>query len=220
MAAQKIRVIIADDHALYLDGLKMLLTADKEMEILDTAENGKELIQKAATLKPDVIVTDLMMPGINGIEAIKKISETSVTPCIALSTFDTESLIIDALEAGAIGYILKNAQRGEIIDGIKTVNTFQPFYCRATTAIMMKILSNKRVHSNSNAPIFSGREIEIIKLIGKEVSSEEIGRNLFISKRTVDGIRAKILSKMNVKTTAGVLLYALDHNLLTREEIR
>lgn len=220
MAALKIRVIIADDHSLYLDGLKMLLATDSELEIIDTAENGKELINKATILSPDVIVTDLMMPGVNGIEAIKKINEHTLTPCIALSTFDSESLIMEAIDAGACGYILKNAQRGEIIKGIKTVNTFHPFYCKGTSAIMMKIFSKKRAGDYSNAPTFSGRDIEIIKLICKELSSEDIGKTLFLSKRTIDGIRAKILSKMNVKTTAGVLYYALNNNLITLEEIK
>lgn len=221
MATKTIKIIIADDHALYLDGLKMLLATDNEMEIIGTAENGKELVNMAANLLPDVIVTDLMMPGINGIEAIKKINEHTLTPYIALSTFDSESLILEAIEAGATGYILKNAQRGEIIKGIKTVNTFRPFYCKSTLAIMMKIISRNKAGENSNAlPLFSERDIAIIKLICQEVSSEEIGRKLFVGKRTVDGIRARILNKMNVKTTAGVVLYALNHNLITLEEMK
>lgn len=221
MATEKIRVIIADDHALYIDGLKMLLATDNEIEIIGTAENGKELINMAANLLPDVIVTDLMMPGMNGIEAIKKINENSPTPCIALSTFDSESLILEAIDAGATGYILKNAQRGEIIKGIKMVNTFHPFYCKATMAIMMKIISRNKTGDNSKVlPVFSERDIEIIKLICQEVSSEEIGRRLFVGKRTVDGLRARILSKMNVKTTAGVVLYALNNHLVSLEELK
>lgn len=221
MSTSKIRVIIADDHSVFLDGLKMLLETDHDLEIIETAENGKELINKAAALEPDVIVTDIMMPGVNGIEAIKKINEIKLTPCIALSTFDRESLIMDAIEAGASGYILKNAQRGEIIKGIKTVNRFHPFYCKATEAKIIKMISKGRnTDAGKDSFLFSEREIEIIKYISKEVSSEEIGRKLFVSKRTVDGLRAKLLSKMNVKSSAGMMIYALKNNLITLEDTK
>lgn len=220
MAAHKIKVIIADDHTVFLDGLKSLIEPDSELEVIGQAENGKELVAKATDLNPDVIVTDIVMPGMNGIEAIKQINESKATPCLALSTFDDESLIMDAIDAGAIGYVLKNAQKGEIIKGIKTVNKFQPFYCKATETKIVKIISRRKAADINKELKFSERDIEVIRMIAKEISSEEIGKNIFLSKRTVDGIRARLLDKMKVKSPIGMIIYALQNNLISLEEFK
>lgn len=213
MTQNKIKVIIADDHELYLDGLQMLLSKDKDIEIVAKAHNGRQLIQFATQYSPDVIVTDLIMPGVDGVEAIKEIFKTGLKRIIALSTFDTEYLIVDALEAGAIGYILKNAQSGEIIEAIKTVNNFKPYYCKSTSSRLVKLISKSKFnpYTKANLDLFSEKEKEIIRLICEEKSSEEIGKTLFMSKRTVDSVRARILGKMNVKTVAGVAIYAIKN---------
>lgn len=218
MEPTQIKVLIADDHALFLDGLKLLIETDPGLKVVAEAENGKELLSKVESMEPDVVVTDIMMPGVNGIEAIKIINQSGGTPCIALSTFDDESLIMDAIDAGAMGYMLKNAQKGEIIEGIKTVNKYQPYYCRAIETKIVKIIS-KRKTPEIQSTRFTERELMVIRLISKEVSSEEIARKIFVSKRTVDGIRAKLLEKMNVKSSIGVLHYALTHKLFTLEDI-
>ena len=210
MDTQTIKVIIADDHSVFLDGLKMLLETDPLLEIVATATDGKELVERTIALEPDVIVTDIKMPGINGIDAIKEINNFKSIPCIALSTYDNEALIMDALDAGARGYILKNAQRGEIIRGIKTVMNHQPYYCRSTeTTILKMIAKGRNTDSSETGTQFSNREIEVIKCISKEQSSEELGKKLFVSKRTIDHIRAKLLIKMNVKSSAGRLINIL-----------
>jgi len=219
MNSNPIKVLIADDHTIFLDGLKMLLETDPSIEVLGYALNGQDLVDQAITLKPDVVVTDIMMPGINGIDAIKKIHEQQPIPCIALSTFDSESFIMDAIDAGATGYVVKNAGKGEIIKAIKSVNNFLPYYCKVTEAKILKIISKTRPGIAANDVItFSEREIEIIKLISREISSEEIGKKLFASKRTIDGIRARLLSKMNVKSSAGIILYALKNRLIRLED--
>ncbi len=219
MTANTIKVIIADDHSVFLDGLQMLVESDPALEMVERAENGKDLIHKAGALQPDVVITDLKMPGINGIEAIKKINENKSTPCIALSTFDNDALILDAMAAGAKGYILKNAQKEEIIDGIKTVSKFQHYYCKATEAKMLQIIAKTRIaETGKGTSLFSEREIELIQYICDDVSSEEIGKKLFVSKRTVDGLRAKLLNKMDAKSSVGIVLYAIKNNLITIED--
>lgn len=220
MSPGKIKVIIADDHAVFLDGLKSLIAADPELEVSGQAENGKDLVSKVSELNPDVVVTDIMMPGMNGIDAIRSICHNKKIPCMALSTFDDESLILDAIEAGAMGYVLKNARKGEIIKGIKTISMFQAFYCQATEAKIVKIIAKRRsVHTIKEAR-FSDRDIEVIRMIGKEISSEEIGKKIFVSKRTVDGIRARLLEKMKAKSTAGMIIYALENNLISLDELK
>ena len=215
MEPEKIKVIIADDHDLYRAGLQMLLADDNEIEVIAEARNGRELIQYANQHSPDVIVTDLVMPGIDGVQAIKEIHKTGIKRIIALSTFDSEHLIVEALEAGALGYILKNAQNGEIIEAIKTINDYVPYYCKSTNSRLAKMISKSKFnpYTKESLDLFSEKEKEIIRLICEEKSSEEIGKILFMSKRTVDGIRAKILVKMNVKTSAGVAIYAIKNSI-------
>jgi DNA-binding NarL/FixJ family response regulator len=212
---EKIRTIIADDHDLFRDGLRMLLNSDDAIEIVAEAANGVELIEMFKKHKPDVILTDLIMPGKNGVEAISEMRRKGFKRTIAISTFESEYLIVQALEAGAIGYILKNAQKGEIIDAIKTVYKFIPYYCRSTNARLVRLISksNYNPYRNSVPALFSQREKEMIRLICEEKSSEEIASLLFMSKRTVDGIRARILTKMNVKTVAGVAIYAIKNSI-------
>ena len=215
MITEKIKVIIADDHDLYRDGLRMLLNTDNDIEVIAEASNGRQLIQLANQLTPDIILTDLIMPGVDGIQAIKEIYKTGITRIIALSTFDSEHLIVEALEAGALGYIIKNAQKGEIIEAINTINNFIPYYCKSTSLRLVKLIAKSKFnpYKKLNLDLFSEKEKEIIRLICGEKSSEEIGKILFMSKRTVDGTRSKILSKMNVKTVAGVAIYAIKNSI-------
>jgi two-component system response regulator NreC len=217
----KIKVIIADDHDIYRDGLLMLLSRDPNIEVIAEANNGKTLIELCSKLQTDIVLTDLRMPIIDGIEAIKELSSCiPKIPCIALSTFDSDQLIVNALEAGASGYIIKNSQKGEIIDAIKTVMNGQPYYCQSSSQRLVNLIKNSHYNPYTNKSInsFTEKEMSIVKLICEEKSSKEIGEILFMSGRTVEGIRAKILEKMSVKTAAGVAIYAIKNNLFTIEK--
>lgn len=216
----KVKVIIADDHDIYRDGLCMLLSRDSDIEVISEANNGVSLIEMCRSLTPDIVLTDLRMPIKDGIEAIKEISNTNPKiPCIALSTFDSDQLIVNALEAGASGYIIKNSQKGEIIEAIKTVMSGQPYYCQSSSQRLVKLIKNSHYNPYTNKSIsnFSNKELAIIELICKEKNSKEIGEALFMSSRTVEGIRAKILEKMSVKTPAGIAIYAIKNNLIKIE---
>jgi two-component system response regulator NreC len=212
---KKIKVFIADDHDVYRDGLKMLLQSDEEIEVVGEARNGIELIEKVPECSPDVIVTDLMMPGKSGVEAIKELFALGFKRIIALSTFESEQLIVEALQAGASGYIIKNAKRGEIIQAVKEVNLFKKYYCKSTSSRLAGMIDELKINRNTkkNLDLFSEKEKEIICLICEEKTSEEIARVLYMSKRTVDGLRSRILIKMNVKSLAGVALYAVRNSI-------
>ena len=216
----KIKVIIADDHEIYRDGLFMLLSRDSDIEVIAEVNNGQSLLEMCSSLKPDIVLTDLRMPFKDGIEAITELSSQSPKiPCIALSTFDSDQLIVNALEAGASGYIIKNSQKGEIIEAIKTVMEGQPYYCQSSSQRLVKLIKNSHYnpYTNKSNNTFTDKELSIIKLICEENNSKEIGDVLFMSSRTVEGIRAKILEKMNVKTAAGVAIYAIKNNLFNIE---
>jgi len=212
----EIKVIIADDHDVYRDGLHLLLNKEKEIKIIAEASNGRKLTCLAKQFKPDVVLTDLVMPEMDGIHAIKEITEGDPTvQCIAITTYESDQLIIESLEAGAMGYIMKNAQRGEIVEAIKTVREGHPYYCKTTSIKLAKKISKSKFnpYTVDNHNLFSAREKDIIRLVCEEKTSEEIGKVLFMSGRTVERIRAKILEKMNVKTSAGVAIYAIKNGI-------
>jgi DNA-binding NarL/FixJ family response regulator len=211
---EKIRVIIADDHDIYRDGLKLLLNSD-EIEVVGEASNGIQLLAEARKHKPDVILTDLMMPELSGIEAIKELRKENFERIIALSFFDSDALIVEALESGAMGYLHKNVQKEEIVDAIKDVNNFRNYYSKATDMRLARSIIKSRYNPylNKSVPFFSEQEIEIIRLICEEKSSPQIGKILNMGSRTVEGHRAKIIQKMNVRTPVGVAIYAIKNNL-------
>ena len=217
-----IRLLIADDHEIFRDGLALMLAKQDNIELLGEAEDGRELITLAEQLQPDVILTDIKMPRMDGIEAtrllVQKFPDVKV---IALSMFDEENLIVDMLESGAKGYLLKNADKHEILEAINSVYQDKVFYCKSTSAKLASMIVRSRFnpYKKHEPIIFSDREKEIIKLICQQFTAQEIGEKLFLSKRTVEGYRIKILEKMNVKNTAGVVVFALKHNFIKESEI-
>ncbi len=213
-----IKIVIADDHEIFRDGLKLMLSKYPEIIFLGEAENGRELVQLVEQLNPDVILTDIKMPLLDGIEAAKKISASHPhIGIIGLSMFDEDDLIIDMLEAGAKGYLLKNSDKNEILEAIKTVYTHQPYYCRNTSSKLMQMIASSRFnpYTKKEKATFSDREKEIIALICQECTNKEIAEKLFLSQRTVEGHRLKILEKMDVKNTVGLVVYAMKNNIYT-----
>jgi DNA-binding NarL/FixJ family response regulator len=212
-----INIVLADDHELIRDGFSVLINKMKDINLMADAINGKELIDITRQHKPDVIVTDIKMPVMDGIEATKLLSkEFPEIGIIALSMFDEKSLIVEMFEAGAKGFLLKNAQKEEIVEAIKTVHKGENYYCRETNKKMAEIFAESmqgKTGKHDSKTELSEHEIEIIKLICKEMSNQEIADKLFMSKRTVEGHRAKILEKTNASNTAGIVLYAVKHEI-------
>ncbi len=217
-----ITVVIADDHEIYRDGLALMLSKYPNITLAGQAENGRELLKLVEEFKPDIVMTDIKMPIMDGIEATKKIvRDNPDQKVIALSMFDEENLIVEMLESGAKGYLLKNADKQQILEAIEQVYEDHIFYCRTTTARLaaMIVKSNFNPYKRKPVVLFSDRETEIIRLICQQCTAQEIGEKLFISKRTVEGHRIKILEKMNVKNAAGVVVYALKHGIIKEAEI-
>jgi DNA-binding NarL/FixJ family response regulator len=216
MTEEIIRVVIADDHDLFRDGLRGLLDQQKNIDVVAEARTGRQLVDMVKRLKPDVALTDLVMPEMDGIDAIKAIADASSTvKCIVISSYDSDELIVDALEAGAMGYIIKNAERGAIIEAIKTVSGNNPYYCPSTSLKLAKKISKScfRPQGNCGENLFSDREKDIIRLICEGKTSQEIGKTLYIGHRTVERIRSIILGKMNVKNAPGLVIYAMQNGI-------
>ncbi len=211
-----IRVVIADDHEIFRDGLRMVLQAREHIKLEGEAADGRELVALVNQLKPDIVMTDIRMPVLDGIEATRQIIRRQPdTGIIAFSMFDEEHSIIDMLESGAKGYLLKNADKHEIYDAILSVYEGQSYYCKHTSFKMARLISQSRFnpHHRRERPEFSDREREIIDMICLGMTNREIGNRLFLSARTVEGYRQKIQEKMNARNTVGIVIYAIRHNL-------
>ncbi|MEJ7737721.1 MAG: response regulator transcription factor [Chitinophagaceae bacterium] len=217
-----ISLVIADDHEIFRDGLTLMLSKQQYLSLKGQAEDGKELIQLVEKTAPDIVLTDIKMPRMDGIEATKYISvHFPEVKIIALSMFNEDNLIVDMLEAGAKGYLLKNADKQEILDAIQNVYEGNVYYCRHTSAKLasMIVSSQFNPYRKKEPVVFTDREMEIIKLTCLQCTAQEMGDKLFLSKRTVEGYRTKILEKMNVKNTAGVVVYALKHGIIKESDI-
>jgi len=212
-----IRLLIADDHEIFRDGFRLMLSKQKDIELVGEAEDGRELVQLTQELQPDVVITDIKMPIMDGIEATRKIAELYPDiGIIGLSMFDEDDLIVDMLEAGAKGFLIKNANKEYILEAIKTVYDGNPYYCRTTSNKLTQMIAKSRFnpYRKKAKAEFTQREIEIITMISQELTNKEIGEKLFLSVRTIEGHRLKILEKMEVKNTVGLVVYAIKHKLL------
>jgi two-component system response regulator NreC len=217
-----IKIILADDHTLVKEGFSLLLQSIPGIRLIGVASNGQELVQNTKRLKPNIVITDLRMPVKNGVEAIREIcSWEKGYKCLAISMFENIYTIVEALEAGAIGYINKNAEKRELLEAIKSIFNDIPYYCRSTSTKMVQLLakSSFNPYAKKMDEGFSPLEEKIIVLICKELTSKEISERLIMGKRNVDLYRTKILEKMKVKTTAGVAIYALKHNIISLDDL-
>jgi DNA-binding NarL/FixJ family response regulator len=214
MEKRNIRVLIADDHVLYRNGLRNLLVQIKNIELVGEAANGQELVRRSIELTPDVILTDIGMPVMDGVVATKEISRRKLgSRIIVLSAHGKEEPILKMLEAGALGYVLKSADADEISEAIRTVYHHKPYFCREITEKLTEIVS-KNYQMPPQADIsFTDREKEIMRLICREYTSKEIAHALNLSKRTVEGHRTRIMDKIGAKSIAGIITYALERGI-------
>lgn len=217
-----IKVAIADDHEIFRDGLRAMLQKQQDILLVAEAANGKELIEQVKAHEPDIVISDVKMPLMDGAAATRHLSENYPhIGIIALTMFDEEDLIIDMLEAGARGYLLKNADKHEIVEAIKSVYQQQPYYCRHTSNRLAQMVAKSKFnpYKQKQKPDFNEREIDIIGDICNGFTSKQIAEKIFLSVRTVEGLRLKIMEKMEVKNTAGIIIYAIKNNLYSTGNI-
>jgi len=207
-----IKVLIADDHEIFRDGLKLMLGSVDTIDLAGEAANGKELAALVDKMNPDVVVTDIKMPVMDGPQVTKYIMQHHpLVKVIALSMFDDEELILEMLESGATGYLLKNADKSEMIDAIHSVHNNTPYYCKSTSGKLVKLIAYSRANMQKQRKEaeFTEKEKDIIRLICKEYTNKQIGETLFLSTRTVEGYRMKILEKMGAKNIVGIVIEAI-----------
>jgi two-component system response regulator NreC len=217
-----ISLVIADDHEIFRDGLALMLSKQEGLILAGQAGNGRELVELVEKTSPDLVITDIKMPLMDGIDATRLLLKIKPDlKIIALSMFDEDNLIVEMLEAGAKGYLLKNADKKEVLEAITTVNDDNIFYCKHTSTILATMIVKSRFDQRrkKNEVVFTDREKEIIVLICKQLTAQQMGDQLFLSKRTVEGYRTKIMEKMDAKNTAGVVIFALKNNLIKEEDV-
>jgi DNA-binding NarL/FixJ family response regulator len=217
-----IRLVIADDHEIFRDGLSLMLSKQDTVTLTGQAADGEQLLRLVEEVQPDVVLTDIKMPRLDGIAATRTLLQRYPDlKIIALSMYEEEDLIVEMLEAGARGYLLKNADKKEIMEAILTVSEGNIYYCKHTTAHLASLIVRSKFDARKKAyeALFTDREKEIIRLICRQHTAQEIGNRLYLSKRTVEGYRTRILEKMDVKNTAGVVIFALKHHLVGEGDI-
>lgn len=197
-----IRIVIADDHVIFREGLSWLFKNKSYIKIIGQAINGKELVQLVEEKAPDIVITDIMMPEMNGIEATKIItSKFPETGIIALTMLDNESIVLDMLEAGAKGYLLKTDNKEQILQAVLSVKARQTYYCSTASNKLIQFVGRSNfTHSKTGTkPHFTERELDIIRLICKEHCSKEIAYQLNINRRSVETARERIQEKIGAK---------------------
>jgi DNA-binding NarL/FixJ family response regulator len=211
-----IRVVLADDHEIFRDGFRVMLKKQPSVELIGEAADGEELLTKVEELQPDVVITDIKMPKLDGIGAAKILTKKFPhIGVISLSMFDEENLIIEMLEAGAKGYLLKNAHKNEIIAAVESVFNNQTYYCNHTSRKLTKMIADSSFNPNRRAPKpeFSEREISVMRFICQELSNREIALQLKLSVRTIEGYRERIQEKISARNTAGIVVYAIRNRI-------
>ncbi len=212
----KIKIIICDDHRILVQGLMSLLKNSEDVEVIATANNGQELLQIIKTQIPNVVLLDLDMPVMDGLEALKRLRlETPNIRVIILTIHYEKAIIQKMLDYGAMGYLLKTVSRNEILEAIRKVHSGKIYVCdNATSSLLEKEkIENKTLEIEEITEALTPRETEILKLISGGYSNTEIGNMLYISPRTVDTHRTNIMKKLNVKNIAGLIKYALKAGL-------
>jgi two-component system, NarL family, response regulator LiaR len=215
---EKIRLLIADDHKMVREGLKAFFTPGEDFEVVAEAADGVEAVEKACHEVPDVVLLDLIMPNMNGIEAATRIKkQLPNTKIIIITSSLEESQVIASIKAGASGYLLKDSSPFEIEDAIKKVHHGDTAFPSRITSIMVKEL-NKPVKPPSKCTTLTDREIEILKLVATGLSNQEIADKLFLSVWTVRTYVTGILDKLEVENRTQATLYALREGLVDLEE--
>jgi len=215
-----IKVLLVEDHKILRDGLKAALSGNKEVKVIGECEDGNLVMEFLEKNEVDVIMMDIKMPIMGGIETTQQVNEKYPNiKILALSMYNEEAYIMKIFKAGASGYILKNTSIAEMIEGIKKVYAGEIFYSLEVANIMVSKYMNKTIKAKSkNTSItiddLTKREKEIIKLISNEFTNQEIADKLFISARTVDTHRRNLLQKLGVKNTAGLVKFAMINEML------
>jgi DNA-binding NarL/FixJ family response regulator len=211
-----IKVIITDDHQMVVDGLKSILGQFTDYKVITTASNGRELLQKLEILEADIVLLDIDMPVMNGIEALKEMQKRfPKVKTIILSMHDEKSLVKKMSDIGAKGFLFKNSDADVLLTALNRVVNGQEFFEESDSSIVIRNeLSGSSMPFDDKKSLLTEREIEIIQLVATGLSNKEIADRLFISPRTVDTHRTNLMRKLEVNNVAGLVRYAIQNGFI------
>lgn len=215
-----IRILLVEDHSMVRAGLRALLERANDINIVGEASNGQEAVEMTMELKPDVLVMDIMMPRMNGIQAAEQIRGMKLpVNILLLSMYSDEGLVHQALQSGVKGYVLKTSVSEELLWGIRAVARGETYLSAVISSIVVESALHPRA-LKTNAPLdeLSPREKEILQLIAEEHTSGEIGKLLFISEKTVEKHRANLMEKLHVRNLAGLVRLAIKFGLIDKDQ--
>jgi len=214
---RKIRLLVADDHPVVRAGLRALMEPEADMEVVGEAADGAEALEKTRALSPDVVVMDLAMPGVGGLEALKEIVDSGLeSRVLVLTMYDDEQYLYRVIRAGGSGYVLKSSADRDLMMAIRTVHAGGVFlYASAATDVLRDYVERARsAEDESWLHRLSERELQVLTLTAEGFSNQEIGKRLHLSPKTVDTYRSRIMDKLNLRHRSELVRYALRRGLL------
>jgi len=209
---KRIRILLADDHAVVRHGFKMILAAQTDMEIVGEAGNGREAVELAENLQPDIAVMDVAMPELNGIEATRRLAQSAPrTRVLALSMHKDSVYVREILRAGARGYLLKDSPAGELVAAVRAIASGEGYL---SPAVSNAVLDDYRKHVTNPIDLLSSREREVLQMLAEGKTNKEIAGVLNLSVYTVDAHRGRIMEKLNVHSINELVRFALRNGLI------
>jgi two-component system, NarL family, response regulator NreC len=219
----KIRVMIVDDHAILRAGLKMLVNAQADMEVVSEAPDGEKAVQAARDTRPDVALLDLTMPRVGGMKALQEMARSCrETRVLVLTMHDDPAYLRSALAAGASGYLLKRAVDAELLAAIRAVHRGGIFVDpRLANVLVQDVLAKRGTKAGSTRPvnILSDRELEVLRLVARGYTSAQIAKQILVGVKTVETYRSRLAEKLGLRTRSDVIRFAVQMGLLTPETL-
>jgi DNA-binding NarL/FixJ family response regulator len=213
-------ILLADDHNIVRQGLRALLQSEPHFRLVGEASDGIEAVRLAERLKPDVLITDVMMPGLNGLEVARQVSRSLPnTRIIILSMYTNDAYVIEAFKNGALGYVLKDSEASDLIQAVKEVISGNRYLSPPLSERALELYMQKLESAPSDPyELLTTREREVLQLVAEGKTSAEIANRLFISPRTAEGHRANLMRKLGLQTNADLIRFALKRGILPLDQ--